>query len=56
MTALAGVGAGGVLGGLAGSLIGLGIPDYEAKRYAGRIEKGGILISIHCDSNDLESE
>ncbi|HVO94846.1 MAG TPA: hypothetical protein VMT22_18485 [Terriglobales bacterium] len=50
MAALAGVGAGGVLGGLTGSLIGLGIPEYEAKRYEGRVRKGGILISIHCDN------
>ena len=49
MAALAGVGAGGVLGGITGSLIGLGIPEYEAKRYEGRIKKGGILISVHCD-------
>ena len=49
MASLAGVGAGGVLGGITGSLIGLGIPEYEAKRYAGRVKKGGILISVHCD-------
>lgn len=52
VAALAGVGAGGVLGGLTGSLIGLGIPEYEAKRYEGRVKKGGILISVHCDSSD----
>lgn len=47
---LAGIGVGGTLGGLAGALVGLGIPEYEAKRYQGRIEKGGILLSVHCDS------
>jgi hypothetical protein len=47
---LAGVGVGGTLGGLAGALVGLGIPEYEAKRYQGRLEKGGILLSVHCDS------
>ena len=52
VAALAGIGAGGVLGGMAGSLIGLGIPEYEAKRYEGRIRKGGILISVHCDDSD----
>jgi hypothetical protein len=52
MAALAGVGAGGVLGGITGSLIGLGIPEYEAKRYEGRIKKGGILISVHCDDSN----
>jgi len=52
LAALAGVGAGGVVGGITGSLIGLGIPEYEAKRYEGRIKKGGILISVHCDDSD----
>jgi hypothetical protein len=47
---LAGIGAGATLGGLTGALIGLGIPEYEAKRYQGRIESGGILLSVHCDS------
>ena len=47
---LAGIGVGGTLGGLLGALLGLGIPEYEAKRYQGRIEKGGILLSVHCDS------
>jgi hypothetical protein len=52
MTALAGVGAGGAVGGVTGSLIGLGIPEYEAKRYQGRLEKGGILVSVHCDNSE----
>lgn len=46
---LAGIGAGGALGGFTGALVGLGIPEYEAKRYKGRIENGGILLSVHCD-------
>ena len=33
MAALAGVGAGGLTGGVVGGLVGLGIPEYEAKRY-----------------------
>jgi hypothetical protein len=35
-----------------GALIGLGIPEYEAKRYEGRIRKGGILLSVHSDNSD----
>jgi len=49
VSALAGMGVGGALGGLAGVLLGLGMPEYEAKRYQGRIEKGGVLLSVHCD-------
>jgi len=52
VAALAGVGAGGALGGVVGALAGMGIPEYEAKRYEGRIRKGGILLSVHCDNTD----
>jgi hypothetical protein len=49
VAALAGAGAAGATGGLVGGLIGSGIPEIEAKRYAGRIREGGYLISVHCD-------
>ena len=52
MAALAGATVGGTVVGLAGALIGMGIPEYEAKRYAGRLEKGGILLSVHCSNAD----
>lgn len=52
MAALAGAGAVGTVGGLAGALIGSGIPEYEAKRYEGRVREGGILLSVHCDESD----
>ena len=52
MGILGGIGVGSAIGGLAGALVGLGIPEYEAKRYEGRIRKGGILLSVHCDSHD----
>ncbi len=52
VAALAGIGAGGAVGGLTGALIGAGIPEYEAKRYEGRIAKGGILLSVHSDNSD----
>jgi hypothetical protein len=52
MGALAGAGVGGALGGLTGGLIGMGIPEYEAKRYAGFVKDGGILISVHADDSE----
>ena len=30
----------------------MGIPEYEAKRYDGRVRKGSILLSVHCDSSE----
>ena len=49
MGMMAGMGVGITLGGLTGALVGSGIPEYEAKRYEGRVRKGGILLSVHCD-------
>jgi hypothetical protein len=47
---MGGLGAGVTLGGLTGALVGSGIPEYEAKRYEGRVRRGGILLSVHCDN------
>ncbi|HXM97802.1 MAG TPA: DUF3341 domain-containing protein [Candidatus Dormibacteraeota bacterium] len=55
MAALAGAGVGGTVGGITGALIGLGIPEYEAKRYEGRVSKGGILLSVHCNTSEQVS-
>src|ERR1700719_1028271 len=52
MGLLSGLGVGGCLGGVTGALVGLGIPEYEAKRYEGRLQKGGILVSVHCDTSE----
>jgi len=51
MGMMAGMGVGITLGGLTGALVGSGIPEYEAKRYEGRVRKGGILLSVHCDDD-----
>ena len=54
--ALAGLGAGGAAGALVGALAGYGIPEYEAKRYEGRVRKGGILVSVHSDDSEWTSK
>ena len=56
MGILGGIGVGGTVGGLTGALIGAGMPEYEAKRFDGRVRKGGILLSVHCDNSDLERQ
>ncbi len=52
MGALSGAAVGAATGGLAGALIGLGIPEYEAKRYEGKITGGSALISVHTESSE----
>src|SRR6516165_5686534 len=55
MAALSGAAAGGAIGGLTGALVGMGIPEFEAKRYEGKVKSGNALISVHCD-NSQESD
>lgn len=50
LAALAGAGVGSAVGSVAGGLVGMGIPEYEAKRYEGKITAGGTLLSIHCET------
>ena len=52
MAALAGAAVGGAVGGITGALVGLGIPEYEAKRYEGKIKSGNLLISVHTENSD----
>lgn len=52
MAGLAGAGIGGTVGGITGGLIGLGIPEFEAKRYEDFINKGAKMLSIHVDDNE----
>jgi len=52
MAALGGAAIGGATGGATGGLIGLGIPEYEAKQYEGKIRDGNILLSVHVADGD----
>ncbi len=51
VAALAGAGALMIVGFIVGACIGLGRPEFEAKRYRGRIKRGGLLLSVHCDDS-----
>jgi hypothetical protein len=52
MAALGGSAIGAAAGGLTGALIGMGIPEYEAKRYEERLKSGRVLISVHSENSD----
>jgi uncharacterized membrane protein len=52
MAALSGAAVGATLGGITGALIGLGIPEYEAKVYEKKIRDGNILIAVHTHDSD----
>jgi hypothetical protein len=52
MAALAGAAVGGAVGGIAGALIGMGIPEYEAKRFEGMLKDGHILMSVTAPDSD----
>jgi hypothetical protein len=56
MAALSGVAVGGAVGSLAGCLIGMGIPELEAKRYEGKIKGGNVLISVHTETSEEASK
>lgn len=49
MAALGGAAIGAAVGGISGALVGMGIPEFEAKQYEGKIKGGNILISVHTD-------
>jgi len=51
MGALSGAAVGAATGSLTGALIGVGIPEYEAKRYEGKIKGGSALISVHVGAD-----
>jgi hypothetical protein len=49
MAALGGAAVGTATGGVIGALVGLGIPEFEAKRYDAKVRSGNILISVHTE-------
>lgn len=52
VAALAGLGAGGLTGGVVGALIGLGIPEERVKHYQSGIDEGGILLGVKPKSDE----
>lgn len=52
MTALSGAAVGAAAGGVSGGLMGFGVPEIEAKQYAGKLKSGNILLSVHVAGPD----
>jgi len=40
--------AGGAVGAVAGALMGMRIPDHQAKQYEQRLRQGAVLVSVHA--------
>lgn len=53
MAALSGAAVGTAIGGIAGALVGMGIPEYEARRYESKVKEGNILISVHAENHEM---
>jgi hypothetical protein len=52
MGALASLGVERAAAGLAGAFVGMGVPDYEAKRYEDRVKNGGVVLSVQCETSE----
>ena len=49
MATLSGLAAGVTVGGLTQALVGMGIPEYEAKMYESKLRSDNILMAVHTD-------
>jgi hypothetical protein len=52
LATLSGAALGGAVGGTTGALVGMGIPEYEAKQYEARLHEGNILLCVHVDDSE----
>jgi hypothetical protein len=52
LAVLAGMESFTVLAAIVGGLLGFAWPEYEARRYEGRVRSSNVLLSVHCDNAD----
>jgi len=52
MAALSGAAVGAAMGGVTGALVGMGIPEYEARRYDALLREGKLLLSVHTEAGE----
>jgi hypothetical protein len=50
IAALAGAAVGTLAGGIIGVSVGLSLPEYEVRRFQGKLQGDNILISVHCEN------
>lgn len=51
MATLGGAALGAGAGGVVGALVGMGIPEIEAKLYENKVRSGKILVAVHTDDS-----
>ncbi len=56
VAALSGAAIGATSGGVVGALVGMGIPELEAKIYEDRIKEGGYLLAVHVSDDHSQKE
>lgn len=58
LTILGGTAVGAAGGGLLGGLLGLGVPEDEARRFERQLEQGGVVLAVETEGKDraLEAE
>jgi len=52
VAALAGAGAGATAGAITGGAIGAAIPEHEIKHYEDAIQRGSVLVGVHCQEEE----
>jgi hypothetical protein len=55
VAALAGAGMGAVVGGLMGALASVGVDSDEARIYAEGIRRGGAVVTVECNDDEIEA-
>lgn len=46
---ISGIAAGAAVGGISGALVGMGIPENEARGYESKLRAGNVLIAVHTE-------
>lgn len=54
-TAAAGAGIGATAGGILGTLVGMGIPDEEARHFESGFNAGGVLVTVNAGANAMNA-